>query len=278
MIPINDISQQEVIPENITAAGTLDYIYEIGENMGVFRVVDTLLRNWANGLLPIEKGPAAKRLYDYLKRQSDRLTQEERSLIYQRVLNKGKAKVSNGMAVNEQFPFLWNKLMNEVATFIEKAEKVNGSLEETSSISHQAIYEATKELQSNLSEYSTGIALTKIQGLYDQLKNCLDIIGDKEIAGHYCSTRRKNVWAVIEQISKKEFGCVPNIQAHRDMAQSGNKIFDWLANFNEESNTADRLNDFLQAAETYMLAAAAVESAIPDIAPNGDVHGQDTSR
>ena len=260
MISIKDFSQREAIPEKITAAGALDYIYELGDNIGVFRVVDTLARNLANGMLPIEKGPASKRLYDYLKRKSDRLTQEERGMIYQRVLNKGDAKASDGVVVNKHFPALWNKLMTEVATFIEKTEAVNRSIKETSHVSRRAIYQTAKELQHNLTEYCTGMALTKIQELYDQLKNCFDIINDEEIVVHFCGAGRKSFWTVIEQISKQEFGYVPNIHSHRDMAQSGKAIFDWLASFNEKSETDDRFNDFLQAVETYILAASSVES------------------
>lgn len=257
MVSIDDMERREVTPENIAAAGALDYIYELGENIGILRVVDTLVRNWANGVLPIEKGPSAKRLYDYLKRKSDRLTQEERRLIYRRVLNKGDAKASDDMVVNEHFSPLWGKLMAEVAAFIEKA---NGEIGKTSHVSRRTIYQAAKDLQSNLTEYCAGMALKKIRELYDQLKNCLDIINDEEIIAHFCGARRKNIWSVIEQISKQEFGYVPNIQAHRNMAQSGNTIFGWLANFNEKTETDERFNAFLQAAETYILAAGSVKS------------------
>ena len=34
--------ERRVAPENIAAAGALDYIYEVGENLCIYRIVDTL--------------------------------------------------------------------------------------------------------------------------------------------------------------------------------------------------------------------------------------------
>ena len=68
-------------------------------------------------------------------------------MLYKRVLNKGNGKVLDRMVVNESFPALWRNLMNEVAEWIERAEKLEEGRSATSSVSRGPIYQAIRELQ-----------------------------------------------------------------------------------------------------------------------------------
>ncbi|HEX7296120.1 MAG TPA: hypothetical protein VF251_10235, partial [Pyrinomonadaceae bacterium] len=59
----DDVEQQGVVRDNILAAGAIDYIYELGEHMGVFRLVDALVLNWASGSIDVVEGNVVSRLY-----------------------------------------------------------------------------------------------------------------------------------------------------------------------------------------------------------------------
>ena len=61
------------------------------------------------------------------------------------------------------------------------------------------------------------------------------------------------MWTVIERLSKEELGLAPNIASHRSMAVDGNRVFQWIANFNESSVRQEDFVQFLQAAESYIL-------------------------
>ncbi|MFW5774745.1 MAG: hypothetical protein ACOCW2_00525 [Chitinivibrionales bacterium] len=252
----DDIEEKGIVPENIRAAGAIDYIYELGERLGIFRIVDALVLNWASGAIDVVEGPAAAKLYTYWKRKDDRSTAEERGMLYRRVLNKGNAQVLDRMVINEYFGSLWGNLMTEVAEYIEKTEKIEDGISETSPVSRRGIYQATRELQYNLTEYCIGMAHMNTREIYAQLRDAVSILDNDEIKDHFGGSRRKSMWSVIEQLSKKEFGHAPNIGAHRTLAVDGNRIFSWIADFNEATTTHDQFLDFLYAAESYILTAA----------------------
>jgi len=58
----SEVEEQGIVKENIMAAGVLDYIFEFGERLGVFKLVDALVLNWAAGCIDVAQGPAASRL------------------------------------------------------------------------------------------------------------------------------------------------------------------------------------------------------------------------
>jgi len=254
----DDLEEKGIVAENILAAGGVDYIYELGERLGIFRLVDAVVLNWSSGAIDVVEGPAAGKLYNYWKRRDDRCTPEERGMLYRRVLNRGQAQVLSRMVVNEHFTKLWHNLMNEVVEYIDKSERVDDGISETSPVSRRGIYQATRELQYNLTEYCTGMAHMKARELYAQLMAGVGILSDPDIMAHYGGTRRKSMWTVIEQLSKAEFNTSPNVGAHRTLAVDGNKIFQWLANFNEGTVTHDPFLEFVWAAESYILTAASV--------------------
>jgi hypothetical protein len=253
----DELDLQGIIKENIRAAGAIDYVYELGERLGVFRIVDALVLNWSSGAIDVADGLAAQRLYRYLRLRDERSTPEERGMMYKRVLAKGNTKVLERMVTNENFPRLWNSLMNEVARYIDKTERVTEGTSERSPVSRSGIFQATRELQYNLTEHCTGMAHMQVRELYAQLQQCFEILKDEEVIAHFGGSRRKSMWTVIEYLSRQEFGEAPNIGAFRRLAVEGNTVFAWIAEFND-APTQDQFARFLEAAEAYILAGSVV--------------------
>jgi hypothetical protein len=249
----SDVEEQGIIDKNILAAGALDYIFELGERLGVFKLVDALVLGWAAGSIDVVEGPAAARLYRYWKLRDERASEDERGMVYRRVLNKGQTDVLSRMVLNEPFPNLWHQLMGEVAEYIDKTERVDNGYGETSPVSRSRIYQATRELQYNLTEYCTGMAHVQARELYAQLQECFEILKDDDIMAYFGGNRRKSMWTVIERLSKEELGVAPNIAAYRALAVDGNAIFQWIAHFDEASVRQEDFVRFLQSAESYIL-------------------------
>lgn len=256
----DQLDSQGVIKENILAAGAADYIFELGERLGVFRLADALVLNWSAGAIDVVSGNAAKKLYRYWKLRDERSTPEERAMLYGRVLAKGQGQLLERMVANEHFPALWQSLMEEAANFINKSEGLNDGVSETSPVSRSRIYQASKELQYNLTEYCTGMAHMQTREIYAQLQEALDLLREPEILAHFGGSRRKTVWSVIEQLSKAEFGQSPNIGAHRTLAVAGNRIFQWLADFDEATARHEDFIEFLSAAESYIINMSVVQN------------------
>ena len=261
----DDVEQQGVVRDNILAAGAIDYIYELGEHMGVFRLVDALVLNWASGSIDVVEGDVVSRLYRYWKLRDQRMSSEERGMVYRRVLNKGETDVLDRMVVNEEFPNLWHNLMAEVADYIDKTEKVNLGTSESSPVSRARIFQATRDLQYNLTEYCTGMAHIQARELYAQLQECVEVLRDPEVLAYFGGNRRKSLWTVIEKMSKQEFGSGPNIAALRSLAVDGNILFRFVADFTEGAVRQEEFARFLDAAEAYILNYSTVGGDMPSM-------------
>ncbi|HEX6367472.1 MAG TPA: hypothetical protein VF006_00990 [Longimicrobium sp.] len=252
--------EQAVVKANILAAGALDYVYVLGEHLGVFRLADALVLRWAAGALDVAQGPTAGRLYRYWKLREERSSPEERAMLYKRVFDRGDSQLLGGMVVNEHFPTLWGDLMTEVAKYIEKSE---GSSLSESFVSRMPVYQATRQLQFNLTEHMTGMAHMQVTEMYAHLREAMDLLACPEILDQYASGRRRSVWTVIERASKEEFGTAPNIAGLRTLAVDGNRIFKWIAEFDQGAVRAEDFRAFVDAAESWILAQGSAEDAVP---------------
>lgn len=249
----DDFTDQGIIPENILAAGAIDYVYELGARLGIFRLVDALILNWSSGAIDVTDSPVESKLYRYWKLSEQRFSMDELMMLVKRVLNKGTGQVLNRMVINEGFLKLWDNLMAEVADYIDKTERLSEGSSEISPVSRSRIFQATKELQYNLSDACTGIAHMQVREAYAQLQEGIEILKDPEILAYFGGTRRKSMWTVIDQMSRKEFNQSPNIAAQRSLAVDGNRIFKWIAEFNEGTTRQEDFVIFLSAAESYIL-------------------------
>lgn len=251
--------EQGIIPANILAAGALDYLFYVGECMYVFNVANALVLRWAKGVLDIPDGLAAAQLYRFHKLRVERSTPEERAMLYKRVLNKGNGKLLSNMVVNEAFPSYWHQLMSEAAEYIRKRE---GSPWKENQVSRAPIYQATKNLQYNLTEYMTGMSHLQVTEDYAHLQEAMDLLRSKDILEHF-GGRRRSVWNVVERVAKEDFGIAIPTAAVRTLAVEGNKVFQWIANFNAGMVREDEFSTFLRAAESWIISQSALESNQP---------------
>lgn len=245
--------EKSVNPDNIKAAGALDYIYELADHLGVFRITDALVLMWAQGRLELPQGSeAASKLYRYYKLRDSRLSQEERAMVYKSVLNKGEGTLLSRMVPNTDFTRLWQQLMNEVVDYIQRSER-HHDLDNL--VSKSGIYQATRNLQYNLTFNMVGKPLNDVHEMYAQLQECISILGNDAITSRLSGGKQKNMWSVIESISRQEFGTAPNISAFRTVAVDGNKIFKWVADFTPNAETDDiAFRSFINSAGAYILA------------------------
>ncbi|MFB8788519.1 MAG: hypothetical protein U7123_06640 [Potamolinea sp.] len=250
------VQEQAVIPANIRAAGALDYIYYIGERLQVFNVANALVLRWASASLDIPDGKTAAALYRFHKLRSDRSTPEERAMLYKRVLNRGNGKLLSNMVVNEPFSGFWNTLMSEVAEYIRKSENNKSS---DNNVSRTQLYQATKNLQYNLTEHMTGMAHLQVTEDYAHLQEALAILKFDDILNHF-GGRRKSIWNVIETVAKQDLGIAVPSSAIRTIAIEGNKVFQWIAKFNEGMVKENEFKALLDAGEAWIIAQASLDS------------------
>ena len=246
--------EQGVVPTNILAAGALDYVHNLGERLGLFRLADMVVLKWGSGVIDLDPGDTSAKLYRYWKLRSERTSPEERAMLYKRVFDRGDATLLDGMVANEGFPSLWGNLMTAVTDYIARVEEKKT---EENAVSRQRIYQATRQLQYNLTAFTTGMAQMQVNEMWHHLTEAREILEDPQILDFFGSGRRKTIWTVIERGSKEWFGETPNIAAVRDAALHGNKVFQWIAGYDPATVTEQDFQEFKDAAEAWILAQAA---------------------
>jgi len=248
---------QAVIPANIKATGALDYIYYIGEGMRVFDVANALVLRWASGALDIPEGKAAAALYRFHKLRSERSTAEERAMLYKRVLSRGNGQLLSNMMPNTVFPRYWHALMSEATQYISKRE---GTGKGDNQPSRSQLYQTVKDLQYNLTEYMTGMAHLQVTEDYAHLQEAIELLKMEEIINHF-GGRRKSLWNVIESVAKQDLGITVQTSVMRTLAVEGNKVYQWIANFNEATVREEEFKSFLKSAEAWIIAQAAIQES-----------------
>lgn len=251
-------SGQVVLADNVRAAGALMWCYDIGERLGVFKLTDALVYRWWVGLVDFGDADLTSELYRYYKLRDERPVEEERFLLYRRILDLGGAPVGERVVINSDFPQLWRSLMEEVALYIDRSES---SFRDR--INTQGVVQAIQEIQYNLTERMAGMALTQVTEMYNQLRQtevgtgvlgALDILDHPEVVGQLSSGRRRNQWSVIERLAKEEFGVSPNVNALRTSAVEGFKVVDYIADFRSGVLDEDTFEDFISSAKAWILA------------------------
>jgi hypothetical protein len=270
------IEDQGIVKENILAAGALDYVFELGERLGIFRLADALTLNWAAGAIDVVDGPCASKLYSYWKLRDQRSDPSERGLVYKRVLNKGDVEALDRMVVNENFPELWGMLAEKVTEYRTKVETSKAEQVESLLVSRAPIYQAVRDLQFNLTEFCTGMAHMQVREMYSQLRDAMDLLGDPEIIDHFAGGRRKTMWTAIERLSKAEFGEAPNINAIRIAAVEGNQVFRFIATFRQGAVPEDEFQRFLEAMEAWIIAKATDDSTLSGVTDDADAEEDET--
>lgn len=251
-------------PTAIRAAGAIDYIFELGERMGVFQLAESLVLNWASGQVDVVDNRATTRLYGYWKQLDDRSDAEERGMLYRRVIGRGESQLLSRMVANEGFQPLWSNLMGEIATYIEKTERLETGRADITSVSPGPIYQTIREIQYNLTEYCNGMAFVQAQEIYKQLQGAFDVLRDPDIVANFGGPRRRNMWTVIQELHKQEFGRSLPIGPLLRVAVDGNRIYQIIADFDGIDLSAAQFRALIDAGESYIINSSVIEAQLGD--------------
>lgn len=247
----NGLSQANLNVVNIENAATLYAIMVVGDQMGVFRVADAVLKYVTMGRVDMDSSPTATHLYNYMKLRDQRTTPEERAMFYKQVFNLGDGEVARGMTVNQNFGPLWETLLTEVIRYIRKYERVDNP----DLVSTRGIRQAIINLQHNLSRAASGMVKVYIPEMYAHLEHAIRIIDAPEIKDQLGHGVARDLYNVVENVSMQEFNHYPNTSALRTIADSARKIILAIANYSDASFGPTELQQLTFQCESLMIAA-----------------------
>ncbi len=258
------VTDVAVKKNNILACGLLDYCWEMGERLGIYKLMEYLYESWENGALgdaeavddPTQAGQGIQILEELFNSDSTLFEPlEKRMRAYMKALGKGSEVESGSMLVNKDFQQLWANLMEEIADYIGRREEVpeTGTLP-IGVLSRVPIYEATRQLQYNLSDAGNGATKSKAQKYRELMNRCLTVLDAPEIINAFSYGNTADRWTVIERLHREKSDSVPNISAIRAAAREGNKVFTWIANFNETTVIDEEFEELIRAGEAWIIA------------------------
>ncbi|MFF3708892.1 hypothetical protein [Streptomyces phaeochromogenes] len=262
-----------VRPLAIRAAGALFYVFVEGELMRLFDLGDALVLEWHRGKLDVSEGELARRLNRYEHLRSIRLDDEERGMVYRRLLGFGQAEVLSGSLVNERFGEHFDTLMFEVTRLVDLQDRAYGDQRQ---ISRSGVTAALVSLQHNLSQFLTGSAFVKINEMHKQLVEAQDLITDPIVMARYGGTEH-NFQSTVKQLGQEFLGASIPADDLVDLAEQANDTFQFLADFSPGSLREQPFQNFLDASLRVIIARAAIGGGDrPEKEPAEEWGGQDS--
>jgi hypothetical protein len=191
------------------------------EPLGPFAIVDRILELWLARGLPVgATGPGSRALDRYWLHRNDRLTEAQRRDAYDAIFDA-------------RFDELWMALVRALA-------------EDGPDVERRADM-VRAHLGARIDERT--LALTPL--LYDQLREALDVLADREILAAHGA---QDMWELIGSRARLDLGAEPNVARVRTLAASGAQIIAWLA--------ASGVADAADAADATDVADAARTDAV----------------
>jgi len=235
---------------NIQNAASLYAIMILGDEMGIFRVADSILKYVTMGKVDVESTTTATRLYNYMQLTKSRTHIQERSMWYKQVFNIGNAETVSNMVTNDNFLPLWETLMEEVIKYIDKYEDSEDPLR----VSKSGIHQVMTDLQHNLSRATSGMVKIFIPEMYAHLEDAIQIINAEELRDQLGHGISRDLWNIVESVSMEEFNYFPNTSALRTIADSARNIILDVSIYNQASFSENQFQQFVKNVEAFIIA------------------------
>lgn len=221
-----------VVEENIRLMGPMIFA-SMFEELKAFQVVDRLVEMSQRGELPLIKGPAGTKLYQYWREAPNRMSEVERQTFYAMTL--GLPTGQPGGSSNSEFQELWLRFVSSVSSLVRE-NRVDQILRSSLpvSINQQQVKKSARDLAANMSLHGYGMAFYAAADLTKQINEMIDLLSDSELRSAFGA---RDIWGVIDQVAQLELGGARNSSKYRTLASCGAIITNWLA------DNTDRLRD-----------------------------------
>ncbi|MEM6698949.1 MAG: hypothetical protein AAF806_07690 [Bacteroidota bacterium] len=252
----DNFRQGTINRDNILNAATLYGVMMVGDEMGVFRTADVILKYVTLGRIDVASSTTATRIYNYMKLRDERTTMQERYMFYKQVFDMGEEQSMKNMAHNKGFGQLWDTLMYEVVRYIRKFERADVP----ENVSKSSIIQVMLDLQHNLSRAASGMVKIFVPEMYAHMEDAIKIIDAPEIKDQIGHGVARDLWNIIESVSQEEFGYYPNTSALRTIAANARQVMLVLADFVPATFSNEDFQDFVRTVEAYIVAKSQIEN------------------
>jgi hypothetical protein len=221
-----------LVPAQIRAVEAI-YFAAMFEQLRAFEVVDRLAEMFAEGLLPIGRGNAARMLDAYWRDRGGRLNEAERRMVYRRTFGLPGGEDAGG--TNRDFEKLWLRFLSSVSRYARQQQIENVAGEGSAPVTAEEVRTAGRALARNLSLHGVGATFHAASRLQKQIKDAIRLLSDPEIIHAYGA---RDWFEVVERVAALELGGAGNTARYRSMGAAGATVMEWLADNTERLNRA----------------------------------------
>jgi hypothetical protein len=247
--------------ESILCAAQLYYVMTLGDELGIFDVVNTIMtKEMPKGRVDITSKQLMKDLQQYFFNENfsigsdgtqyKRTLAEERHMFYKQVFDIGGGEIVDGAETNKEFNILWNTLLEEVVKYISKIERSNNP---ELFVSKQNIFQAIEDLQYNLSNYCTGMAKVATPIMNKELDFVVErFLMHEDIRKQLAPNGNGSFWKVIENVQRGKG--MMNTSLLRNKAVFTHKIITAIANYTPLAFDNDKVTgEFVSTVEALII-------------------------
>jgi hypothetical protein len=271
----------EIIPDNVRAVQAIYFSAQL-EEMKLHAVVDKVVEHFQSGMLPISRGPAADKIYGWIKDTPRRISEFERRGIYGRVLGLAMGNANEAMP-NREFSELWRRFLSTVSLKYREA----GSYEKDE-VSVEQVHKAARDLAVNISLHGYGIAHPSAIEMSAIIREMIAMVDEQDVKTAYGVRDR---WQLVDRVSALYLGGGVNGVRYRTMATSGKYIIEWLATnannlasssanslalTNADGSPTQKLRDIADQAERWLAVTGTPDESLRQNADPADLQTQYT--
>ena len=209
----------DIVSDNVRAVAAV-YFSAMLEEMKFYAVMEKVSEHFLNGMLPITRGTAGERIFEWVRAAPQRFNEVERRGVYGRVLGLAQGGATD-LSPNREFSDLWLRFLSTVSLLSRDAESTI-----TKKVAAEQVHKTGRDLAVNLSLHGYGVAhfaAVEMQKLIRQMK---EILSRAELLTAYGVN---DVWQLTDRVSALYLNGSVNGVRYRTMARAGADIMLWLA-------------------------------------------------
>jgi hypothetical protein len=220
----------DIVSDNVRAVAAV-YFSAMLEEMKFYAVMEKVAEHFLNGMLPISRGTAGEKIFEWVRGAPQRFNEVERRSVYGRVLGLAQGGAADVVA-NREFSDLWLRFLSTVSLLSRDAESTV-----TKKVAAEQVHKTARDLAVNLSLHGYGVAhfaAVEMQKLIRQMKEMLQ---RPELLTAYGVN---DVWQLTDRVSAMYLNGSVNGVRYRTMAKSGAEIMLWLADRAHQLSSVSR--------------------------------------
>lgn len=220
----------DIVSDNVRAVAAV-YFSAMLEEMKFYAVMEKVSEHFLNGMLPISRGTAGEKVFEWVRGAPQRFNELERRSVYGRVLGLAQGGATD-LVPNREFSDLWLRFLSTVSLLSRDAESTI-----TKKVASEQVHKTARDLAVNLSLHGYGVAhfaAVEMQKLIRQMK---EMLSRPELLTAYGVN---DVWQLTDRVSALYLNGAVNGVRYRTMAKAGAEIMLWLADRSHQLASVSR--------------------------------------